>query len=415
MVEDAGSAADGDLPDGFVAPVCKEGAWDGFHDLMPAVSYDYAALYVGPSADIPGPRRASEDGEACASATDPTACTAALEAAIAGAATPFVVTVSGSEVVVYGSGLAQTLLDFLGAIDRPEKAMFVVGAAGYDLLCSGGYAAVREVDGGYEVIATRLTQICDPVERTRYVLEVRPDATIVELSSEVVSSEDGVCIGRRPDGLVPRARESTTASVGEHLAGVAYLEAAAVVEFERIANELRLYGASDDLVCAARHAAADEVRHAATMAALAREHGARSGAPAAEVESREARGMFELALHNAVEGCVRETFGALVGTFQSMSAEADGLREAMAEIAEDETRHAALSWEIAAWIEPRLTAAERIAIRDAQHRAIERLRVEMSIAPERALASSVGLPPPAQCAQWIDALERSLWRASAVS
>jgi len=67
------------------------------------------------------------------------------------------------------------------------------------------------------------------------------------------------------------------------------------------------------------------------------------------------RSLYEI----AVEGCVRETFGALEATFQAKNANDPQIRRVMRRIAEDETRHAALAWRVAAWIEPRLSDRQR--------------------------------------------------------
>jgi hypothetical protein len=84
------------------------------------------------------------------------------------------------------------------------------------------------------------------------------------------------------------------------------------------------------------------------------------------------RGLFEVALENAVEGCVRETYGAVVGHHQARHAQDPVVRAGMAQVAEDETRHAALSWAVAEWALPQLTDAQRDEIRAAQRAAIER-------------------------------------------
>lgn len=58
-------------------------------------------------------------------------------------------------------------------------------------------------------------------------------------------------------------------------------------------------------------------------------------------------------MKSATEGCVRETLGVLIGMWQAPFARDPKARCAMARIARDEGRHAALSWQIVAWIEPR--------------------------------------------------------------
>jgi hypothetical protein len=93
-----------------------------------------------------------------------------------------------------------------------------------------------------------------------------------------------------------------------------------------------------------RRAARDEIRHARTMRAEARRHGA---APAGiEVRRPAPRTLFELAVENAREGCVAETFAALVAHVQAARCSSPRAGRQFAQIAEDETRHAELAWDL---------------------------------------------------------------------
>ena len=65
----------------------------------------------------------------------------------------------------------------------------------------------------------------------------------------------------------------------------------------------------------ALQAAVEEIDHTRRTALLAQRFGAEPRVPG--VEARPLRTRFELALDNAVEGCVRETYGALVATWQA--------------------------------------------------------------------------------------------------
>src|SRR6185295_13249702 len=117
--------------------------------------------------------------------------------------------------------------------------------------------------------------------------------------------------------------------------------------FRRLARELRAHGAPSDLVNAARACARDEARHARTMARLARAHGATIDR--VHVEDVGTRDLEAIARENAVEGCVGETYGALLAIWQAEHAADADVRAAMREIAPDEMRHAALAWAVATW------------------------------------------------------------------
>jgi hypothetical protein len=104
--------------------------------------------------------------------------------------------------------------------------------------------------------------------------------------------------------------------------------------------------------------------------------------------------LVELLEDNAVAGCVGETFAALLATWQATHAADPRVRRTMQRIALDETRHAALAWEIFHWGAPRLAAHERARVDRAFDTAVARLvRGGPSVGDEaRAIA---GHPTPA--------------------
>lgn len=83
-----------------------------------------------------------------------------------------------------------------------------------------------------------------------------------------------------------------------------------------------------------------------------------------------ARTLLEVAIENAVEGCVRETYGAVQGLVEAQTSRDRGIRRAMKSIAADECRHAELAWAVHAWAMPRLNANERLLVERAMKGAI---------------------------------------------
>jgi hypothetical protein len=164
-----------------------------------------------------------------------------------------------------------------------------------------------------------------------------------------------VCLGRLTEGLVVPSRGRGATAVGAWLANAAWLEAASIPAFVRLARELVAHDAPRALIERAIGSAGDEARHAAIVGALARRHGARASAP--ELASQAPRALEALAIENAIEGCVRETYGAVLALWQSHTASDPAVRDAFATIARDEARHAELGWEIDAWARSRLDAA----------------------------------------------------------
>jgi hypothetical protein len=208
-------------------------------------------------------------------------------------------------------------------------------------------------------------------------------------------------IGRRPYGLVARRGAARGDAVGRTLAEMAYLEAASVHAFRRLASELASMRAPRALVRQAERSARDEVRHARVTARLARRRGAK---PARVVirKGTEARTLVDFAVENGVEGCVRECFGALVATRQASRATDPEVAREMGRIARDETRHAALAWEIARWLAPRLSPGDRARVKAAMESAVVALRHESSRTPAD-VAASLGLPTGAEARRLVDA------------
>jgi hypothetical protein len=216
--------------------------------------------------------------------------------------------------------------------------------------------------------------------------------------------------GRRPEGFVRASPAWCGDAIGSALADVARLEAASVQAFRRLGSELTSMRAPRALVRAAERSARDEVRHARVMSRLARRHGA-APSPLRLTSERRARSLEAFALENAVEGCVRESFGALVATRQATHAHDPELAHAMGRIARDETRHAALAWRVARWIEPRLSDGARARVRRAIGEAFAALRCEVASTPVD-VAGALGLPAGREGVALVDAFEGALFRSS---
>ena len=226
--------------------------------------------------------------------------------------------------------------------------------------------------------------------------------------AQVHIRSDVECLGgRRCEGVALRPQGRTGTALGRYLAELAQLESASIPAFRHLARELAAHGAPAPLVRAARSAARDEIRHARLVAGLARRHGAEPQQP--QPGKLEVRSLERIAIENAVEGCVNESFAALLATRQACVATDRPLRQAMVRIAEDETRHAALAWAIDDWCQQRLPTASRRRIRLARTRAVRRLRDGIAASGLRsALRRAVGLPTPDESRRLVIALENGL-------
>ncbi|HEY8091894.1 MAG TPA: ferritin-like domain-containing protein, partial [Polyangiaceae bacterium] len=155
------------------------------------------------------------------------------------------------------------------------------------------------------------------------------------------------CVGGRGTAGVAMLDHDPGGDPGDILVERAYLEAVSVHAFARMESELAAHGAPAALLRGARRARRDEVRHTAMVSRLARRHGGAPRTPHAPAPTS-VRPLLAIALENAVEGCVRETYGAVVNLVEARASSDPAVRRAMKSIAEDECRHAELAWEVAA-------------------------------------------------------------------
>jgi hypothetical protein len=209
--------------------------------------------------------------------------------------------------------------------------------------------------------------------------------------------------GRRPEGL---GEAPTAVGVGTFFAQCAWLEAASVHAFRRLARELRALGAPATLVRAATRAAGEEVQHARTMSRIARRHGTEPRRP--NVPPMRLRDARSIAHENAVEGCVREAYGALVAKWQAERVRDPALKRRLARIAREEVGHAEIAWQVASWLEPTLASAEREEVERARRAALDELRVTVSQGPASELRDRAGLPSAPEARRLLDALERTV-------
>jgi hypothetical protein len=218
----------------------------------------------------------------------------------------------------------------------------------------------------------------------------------------------GLCpgVGRRPAGLQSSRARGAASVLGAYFADASHLEAASVRAFQRLRDELRAHGAPRGLVRAAARSACDEVRHAKATARLAQRYGGQPAVP--RVKRQAARTLERMARENAVEGCVRETFGAMVATWQAAHAQDEDVRRSMDRIARDETRHAALAWAVAGWAETRLDERARARVAGAQRVAVRRLARDVSVAMPLAASREAGLPTAREARALVRALS-GMW------
>lgn len=204
--------------------------------------------------------------------------------------------------------------------------------------------------------------------------------------------------GRRPAGLEDQLARTTPLTpleeAGAFFAELAFLEDAAVTAFEYLVEELKAYSAPAPLIALATQAIGEEQEHVELMTALAQRYGATpQRATAAPFQLRP---IAEIAIENAREGCVRESFGSLLGFWQSIASEDPAVRGIMDRIAYEESHHGALSWAIDEWLKPQLSGTDLDRYQQAHAQAIEEIQREIQNEPSEAMRRYAGFPTAAQ-------------------
>lgn len=358
------------------------------HELDLPEPVDHLAVYQHGN-----PTPLDTEGVRCGGATDRAACESVyatltpesfplrpLAIPYLAPALAYAVWTRGDEVAVVVDNDALGAL--LGPIDTPNEAALALWIGGYSALCQPLY----ENESGYYTLVTGVQVGCTG-GYTSYLLQVTRDGTV---SATGLGQQQFMCAGRRPRGLAPSTAPRGDSPVGRYYARVAELESAAVVAFERMLIDYADAGAPLVLLRRIEDAQRDEIRHTRVMSTLASTYGAEAATP--RVAPRRTPSLLEMALENVTEGCVRETWGALSARYQSQAAETFTDRQIWSQVADEEARHAELSWDLHAWLMSRLSPAEQREVKEAQRRAWDELVLELAEEPDRDVQRVAGVP-----------------------
>lgn len=211
---------------------------------------------------------------------------------------------------------------------------------------------------------------------------------------------------RRPPGLVPQKPREGRSVLGDYLAREARMLSASAEAFCALSDALFAAGAPCALTGRAACAANDRTRHAELFTRLAARHGGRPSA--LRVAKRKPRALVEIAIDNAAEGCVRDTYATLLATWQAEHARNGSVSKAMDAIARDGLRHAAFAWALWDWLLAQLSRRDQTRVRCALEDAVERLE-RCVREPDPALARSAGLPKRDEQRVLLAELRRVLW------
>lgn len=160
-------------------------------------------------------------------------------------------------------------------------------------------------------------------------------------------------------------------SAGSYFAHAAAAEQVSVYEFYRLARELQAFAAPEELVRECLEASLDEVEHAEAMRALTKRAGGSS--MRFLLPDSSSRTLEEVALANAVDGCVGEGVGAEILSLQAVRTVDPEIRHALTKIACDERKHGALSKELHLWFMAKLDPGAQSRVTAAMDNARRRL------------------------------------------
>ena len=196
--------------------------------------------------------------------------------------------------------------------------------------------------------------------------------------ADVDGNHPGTCeytqcaVEGRVHGEIKKLEKSTGyTELGIHFARGYHAEASSVGAFLQLRKELAFHQAPKELQERCFLAAKEEIVHAQLLAKLAKLH--QGQLPTLDFGRFQPRSLFALALDNAVEGCIFETFSSLKALQQANNATDQVIAKAMKIIALDEIKHAELAWDIHRSLISRLSSAERDIIHEAQKEAIQQL------------------------------------------
>lgn len=317
-------------------------------------------------------------------------------------------------------GTDDELRALLGAMDSPWKAHLWLFATNHALAtaCKVGFGQSGET----EQTAVRAPNVVRAVlpasdcqkeaEAFRVTVTVDASGFATETDRTLLWTGPTACAGRFPEAVAHAEAGAVLAAgcadEGAYFAQMAYTEQAAVHAFGILAAELAAQGAPRELLCDLEAARQDEIRHARMATNLARRAGREPATPTITPASRtRTRTLEEIAIENAVEGCVRETYGAVLGVHQGKTAKSANVRRVMAKLADDELRHAEVSWRLADWLDAKLDEPARARVRAARDEAILALRAQ--VGEDLAFGRDVGLPSVATALAIHERLVNEVW------
>lgn len=196
---------------------------------------------------------------------------------------------------------------------------------------------------------------------------------VVECNGDVLQ----ITFGRA--ATTPTKLESFEADWGGYFVRLAQEEATAVFAFTELLEHLQRWKAPAPLQDWCSRIIGEEERHTLMMSGLAFRNGQQSAG--IQFPSLNRVSVKDMAIHNALTGCIGETWSAVLLRYQSEHA--PKYHGVFRRIAKDETSHAEFSWALHNWLMSQLTE-------DEQTEVVEAMREMLSKLPEYGCAEEAG-------------------------
>ncbi len=194
----------------------------------------------------------------------------------------------------------------------------------------------------------------------------------VECNADFIEHNIGDYIEGRT-GISSTKGTISTNDLGGYFARAAQEEMTAVFAFQEMLENLKSFDAPQQLLDDCERAICDERRHMIMMSNMAKRHGCSSAI--ITLPKQKSVSLFELTKHNAIAGCIEETWAALIAAYRSKHSK--HYSKLFNIIAKDEIFHAQLSWDIHKWLMTQLSEEEQ---REIQHLMLQKLKTSPTYA-----------------------------------
>jgi hypothetical protein len=180
-------------------------------------------------------------------------------------------------------------------------------------------------------------------------------------------------------------------SLATHFARQAQEEALSVFSFAELYNALQRLQAPPTLLDRCLEALIDEQNHTKLAITLCIKHG--GSTPCITVPKSSTPDLFTITMHNALVGCIQESWAALIEQYQAEHTKFHN--HIQNRIAKDETKHAQLAWDVHEFLIKKLPLQEQVTVTETMRTLLDKQKVDWI----RPFPSSAEIGIPSQAIQ----------------